>query len=98
MGCRLHCCRSTDRAGRSGSPHANGRADPGAIVSFDAVTPWYRTLETVAFGNALQRARLACLAEIQAPSRVLIVGEGDGRFLFQLLRMHPSAEIDCVDA
>jgi ubiquinone/menaquinone biosynthesis C-methylase UbiE len=67
-------------------------------VSFDAVAPWYRTLETVAFGDALQRARLACLAEIQPPTRVLIVGEGNGRFLLELLRMHPSTEIDCVDA
>jgi ubiquinone/menaquinone biosynthesis C-methylase UbiE len=67
-------------------------------VSFDAVAPWYRTLETVAFGNALQRARVACLAEIQPPARVLIVGEGNGRFLLEVLRMHPSTEIDCVDA
>jgi len=67
-------------------------------VSFDAVAPWYRTLETVAFGNALQRARLACLNEIQAPCRVLIVGEGNGRFLHELIRMHPDVEVDCVDA
>jgi ubiquinone/menaquinone biosynthesis C-methylase UbiE len=67
-------------------------------VSFDAIAPWYRTLETLAFGNALQRARMACLAEIQAPSRALIVGEGNGRFLEELLRAHPNVEIDCVDA
>ncbi|MFZ1220130.1 MAG: class I SAM-dependent methyltransferase, partial [Chthoniobacterales bacterium] len=39
-----------------------------------------------------------CLAEIQAPRRALIVGEGNGRFLLELLRAHPNAKIDCVDA
>jgi ubiquinone/menaquinone biosynthesis C-methylase UbiE len=67
-------------------------------VSFDAVAPWYRALETVAFGNALQRCRVACLGEVQSPRRALIVGEGDGQFLCELVRLHPDLEVDCVDA
>jgi SAM-dependent methyltransferase len=67
-------------------------------VSFDAVAPWYRTLETIAFGNALQHARVACLDEIGAARRALIVGEGNGRFLNELLRVHGDVEVDCVDA
>ncbi|HZE58336.1 MAG TPA: class I SAM-dependent methyltransferase [Chthoniobacterales bacterium] len=67
-------------------------------MSFDAVAPWYRTLETIAFGNALQRARVACLDEIGSPRHGLIVGEGNGRFLAELLRTQPAIEIDCVDA
>jgi ubiquinone/menaquinone biosynthesis C-methylase UbiE len=67
-------------------------------VSFDAVAPWYRTLERMAFGGDLQRSRVACLDEITAPKRALIVGEGDGRFLCELLRIHPGVEVDCVDA
>jgi ubiquinone/menaquinone biosynthesis C-methylase UbiE len=67
-------------------------------VSFDAVAPWYRTLETIAFGDDLQRCRVACLGEISFPRRALIVGEGNGRFLCELLRFHPSLEVDCVDA
>jgi ubiquinone/menaquinone biosynthesis C-methylase UbiE len=67
-------------------------------VSFDAVAPWYRTLETIAFGNALQRARVACLEEIGSPRRALIVGEGNGRFLAALLQRQPLIRIDCVDA
>jgi ubiquinone/menaquinone biosynthesis C-methylase UbiE len=66
-------------------------------VSFDAVAPWYRTLETIAFGNALQRARTACLDAIGAPRRALIVGEGNGRFLAALLQRHPLITVDCVD-
>jgi ubiquinone/menaquinone biosynthesis C-methylase UbiE len=66
-------------------------------VSFDFIAPVYRTLEAVAFGGDLQRARVACLGEIGTPRRALIVGEGNGRFLCELLRRHPSIEVDCVD-
>lgn len=67
-------------------------------MSFDALAPWYRTLEWIAFGDDLQRCRVACLGEIAAPKRALILGEGNGRFLCELLRLHPEVEVDCVDA
>ena len=67
-------------------------------MSFDALAPWYRTLEWLAFGDDLQRCRVACLGEIAAPRRALIVGEGNGRFLCELLRLHPGVEVDCLDA
>jgi ubiquinone/menaquinone biosynthesis C-methylase UbiE len=66
-------------------------------VSFDSIAPAYRTLETIAFGGDLQSARVACLGEIGLPRRALIVGEGNGRFLCELLRLHPNIEVDCVD-
>jgi len=67
-------------------------------VSFDGVAPWYRLLEALAFGGALQRARVAFLGEIARSRRTLIIGEGDGRFLCELLRAYPEMEVDCVDA
>jgi ubiquinone/menaquinone biosynthesis C-methylase UbiE len=67
-------------------------------VNFDAIAPAYRTLETISFGGVLQRARVACLGEIRTSQRALIVGEGNGRFLGELLRVHPNVEVDCVDA
>ena len=67
-------------------------------MSFDAIAPWYRTLETIAFGRALQRARIACLDEIGSRQRGLIVGEGNGRFLEELMRKQPTIEVDCLDA
>jgi ubiquinone/menaquinone biosynthesis C-methylase UbiE len=67
-------------------------------VSFDAVAPWYRTLEWFAFGDELQRCRTACLKEIATPRRALIVGEGNGRFLCELLWLHPGVQVDCLDA
>jgi ubiquinone/menaquinone biosynthesis C-methylase UbiE len=66
-------------------------------VSFDSIAPAYRTLETIAFGGALQRARVACLGEIGTPRRALIVGEGNGRFLCELLQLSPNIAVDCVD-
>lgn len=67
-------------------------------MSFDALAPWYQTLERIAFGDDLQRCRVACLGEVARPQRALIVGEGNGRFLRELLRFHPEVEVDCVDA
>lgn len=67
-------------------------------MSFDAIAPWYRTLERIAFGDDLQRCRVTCLGDIASPQRALIVGEGNGRFLRELLRLHPNVEVDCLDA
>lgn len=66
-------------------------------MSFDRVAPLYRTLERFVFGDQLQQARLAFLSEIETPHRVLVVGEGDGRFLAEFVRRYPEAEIDCLD-
>jgi ubiquinone/menaquinone biosynthesis C-methylase UbiE len=67
-------------------------------VNFDRVADHYYWLETLAFGSALQRARVYWLKKLIQPSRALIVGEGNGRFLCELLRVHPGIEIDCVEA
>jgi ubiquinone/menaquinone biosynthesis C-methylase UbiE len=67
-------------------------------MSFDSIARHYRWLETVVFGGALQRSRTHWLDGISTPKRALIVGEGNGRFLCDLVRTHPESEIDCVDA
>jgi len=67
-------------------------------VSFDLIAPWFQTLESVAFGNSLQHCRIACLREIKSPRRVLLAGEANGRFLSELLQLHPEVEVDCLDA
>ncbi len=66
-------------------------------MSFDRVAPYYRWLETLVFGNQLQQARVAFVREIRPPRRVFIAGEGDGRFLAELLRTG-EPRIDCVEA
>lgn len=67
-------------------------------MSFDLVAPHYRWLEAVTFGNALQRARTCWIDTIMRPKRTLIVGEGDGRFLCELVRACPKIDVDCIDA
>jgi ubiquinone/menaquinone biosynthesis C-methylase UbiE len=67
-------------------------------VSFDLVAPYYRWLETIAFGNALQRSRTCWIDTIARPKRTLIFGEGDGRFLCELVRAYPKIDVDCIDA
>jgi SAM-dependent methyltransferase len=67
-------------------------------VNFDQIARHYGWLETVAFGSALQRSRTCWINKVPRPARTLIVGEGNGRFLCELLRAHPGIDIDCVDA
>ncbi len=67
-------------------------------MSFDGIARHYRWLETIAFGHALHRARTHWIDKIKRPKRTLIVGEGNGRFLCDLLHIHPRIDIDCVDS
>jgi len=66
-------------------------------VSFDRLASHYQWIEAVAFGRDLQRARLAFLEELDSPHRALLAGEGDGRFLIELLRRFPDLPVDCID-
>lgn len=65
---------------------------------FDFIASHYRWLETIAFGRTLQKARSYWIDQIPRPSRTLTVGEGDARFLCELLQVHPQIDVDCVDA
>jgi SAM-dependent methyltransferase len=66
-------------------------------VSFDRISRHYRWLETAAFGSVLQKARTRWIEKIAEPKRVFILGEGNGRFLCELLCAYPNAAVDCVD-
>ena len=67
-------------------------------MSFDRIAPHYRWLETLVFGRQLQAARMAFVKEMREPDRVLVAGEGDGRFLAEFVRAHPRSGVDCIDA
>lgn len=67
-------------------------------MSFDVLAPHYRWMEAVLAGGTLQRVRTAWLGRVGQPERVLLAGEGNGRFLRAALRAFPGATFHCVDA
>ena len=67
-------------------------------MSFDILAPFYRTMEAVTAGQKLQRCRVAFLDKVSAPRRILLLGEGHGRFLLACRRKFPAASILQVDA
>jgi ubiquinone/menaquinone biosynthesis C-methylase UbiE len=66
-------------------------------MSFDLLAPYYRWMERVLAGAKVQRCRLANLKSIREPGKVLLLGEGNGRFLKELLVEYPQAQITCVE-
>ena len=48
-------------------------------------------------GGILQRCRTSFLAETAGCRRALLLGEGPGRFLVELLRANPRVEVTCVE-
>jgi ubiquinone/menaquinone biosynthesis C-methylase UbiE len=67
-------------------------------MSFDVLAPHYRWMEFVLAGDKLQRCRTAFLPRAAGANRVLILGEGNGRFLLECRRTLPDAKITVVDA
>jgi SAM-dependent methyltransferase len=66
-------------------------------LNCDRIARWYRWLEYAAFGGALRRRRDAFLFELGNPQKVLVLGDGDGRFLQVFQALYPQARIDAVD-
>ena len=66
-------------------------------MNADPIARTYRLLEYAAFGPLLWRTRTHFIHHLTTARRILILGEGDGRFLSRLLTLNPHAEIDCYD-
>ncbi|HRH99090.1 MAG TPA: class I SAM-dependent methyltransferase [Prosthecobacter sp.] len=67
-------------------------------MNFDRLAPHYRWIEALFADGRLQRCRTSMLDAISAPKRVLIYGEGNGRFLVELMRRFPQAAVTVVEA
>jgi ubiquinone/menaquinone biosynthesis C-methylase UbiE len=67
-------------------------------MNFDRLAPLYQTMELVLAGDRLHRCRVAWLDEVRSARRILLAGEGHGRFLGVCARELPHARITCVDA
>jgi len=64
---------------------------------FDKLAPWYLFLEKLSFGNQLQKCRTTQLERLTEVKNVLILGDGNGRFLQSFITTNKSAKIDSLD-
>jgi ubiquinone/menaquinone biosynthesis C-methylase UbiE len=67
-------------------------------MNCDGIAAVYETLERISFGGALQRMRVAYLRQAGGARMALVCGDGDGRFLAELLRANRRVTVDYVDA
>jgi ubiquinone/menaquinone biosynthesis C-methylase UbiE len=65
--------------------------------NFDSVARIYRWAEYLTLGPLLQRTRTHFLPQLPTRTHALILGDGDGRFLAQLLQHQPNLQALAVD-
>jgi SAM-dependent methyltransferase len=65
--------------------------------NFDPIARPYRWLEYITLGRALEQCRLHYLPSLLKRKRALVLGDGDGRFLAQLLAQNPRLHADAID-
>jgi SAM-dependent methyltransferase len=69
-----------------------------APAKFDRLSQAYRWMEYFSFGPYLQQCRSLRIHEMAACRRALVFGDGDGRFLAELVRRVPKIRAATVDA
>jgi SAM-dependent methyltransferase len=68
------------------------------VNNFDRIARPYRWLEYFSFGPWLARCRSNQLPHLMQAHHALVLGDGDGRFLAQLLAVNPTLTADVVDS
>jgi SAM-dependent methyltransferase len=66
-------------------------------MNFNRLAAHYRWMEILFEGGLMQRCRTTFLTQTKNCRRALLVGEGTGRFLAELLRANPQIQITCVE-
>ncbi|HTV06783.1 MAG TPA: class I SAM-dependent methyltransferase [Acidobacteriaceae bacterium] len=66
-------------------------------ANFDRIARPYRWLEYLSFGPMLERCRFYRIPQLNSARRALVLGDGDGRFLANLLAINPALHADVVD-
>lgn len=65
--------------------------------NFDRIARPYRWLEYLTLGHTLEHCRLHYLPSLLKRNTALVLGDGDGRFLAQLLAQNTELHADAVD-
>ncbi len=66
-------------------------------MNCDRFAAFYQIVETLGFGQRLQRCRTLQLKLAEGKRRALVLGDGDGRFTAELLRRNPRLSVDSVE-
>src|SRR5690349_9297576 len=74
-----------------------GRVPAGGPMNCDLIAPHYWWIERLGMGRTLERRRRWFLPELGNARRALVLGDGDGRFLRELLRKNSAVRADYVD-
>ncbi len=67
-------------------------------AQFDPLARLYDGMEAILAGGKLERCRRAFLGNVASARNVLLVGEGHGKFLVEIIRRFPEAEVTYLDA
>ena len=67
-------------------------------MNFDRIAPFYRLMESVTAGKKLQQCRTAFLGEIPRPRNVLVLGDGNGSCLLEMVLRFPKASFTTIDS
>jgi SAM-dependent methyltransferase len=66
-------------------------------MNFDRLAAHYHWMEKIFAGGLMQRCRTMFLPHTKNRRHALLVGEGTGKFLVELLRVNPKIRITCVE-
>ena len=71
---------------------------PMGKTSFDLIASFYPLLEQIVFGSKLSRARRFFARRVTEGNKILLIGEGNGRFLFEMVKLASSGSFAVVDS
>ena len=67
-------------------------------ATFDSIASFYPLLEQIVFGSTLSRSRRFFARRVTEGNNILLIGEGNGRFLFETVKQTSSASVTVVDS
>ena len=67
-------------------------------MSFDLIASFYPLLEQIVFGSTLSRARRFFAWRVTEGNKILLIGEGNGRFLFEIVKQTSSGSFTVIDS
>jgi ubiquinone/menaquinone biosynthesis C-methylase UbiE len=67
-------------------------------TNFDLIARFYPLLEQIVFGSTLNLARRFFIPRVTEGNKILLIGEGNGRFLFEMVKQTSSESVTVVDS